>query len=80
MRAPATGSGAPQVAPLKLKGASGVPEPVLVQASGRAADGSAIEGSAAYFSQGSRVFQAVMYAGKNDPDARDTFFSSLRLE
>jgi hypothetical protein len=68
---------APQVAPLKLKGAL---QPVLVTAAGRRADGSAVTGQAAYFAQGTQVFQVVMYAAKPAPDVVETFFSSLKLE
>ncbi len=70
-------AGAPQVAPLKLKGAV---QPVLVTAEGRRADGSAVTGRAAYFAHGTQVFQAVMYSGKLEADAAETFFSSLKLE
>jgi hypothetical protein len=70
-------AGAPQVAPLKLKGAV---QPVLVTAQGRRADGSAVSGQAAYFAQGSQVFQAVMYAATPSPEVVETFFSSLKLE
>lgn len=73
-------AGAPQVVPLKLPGAAGGPAPVLVRAQGRRADGTAVNGQAAYFSQGARVFQVVMYAGKPLPEPADTFFSSLKLE
>ena len=73
-------AGAPQVMPLKLPGAGAGPTPVLVKAQGRRADGTAVNGQAAYFAQGSRVFQVVMYAGKPLPEQAETFFSSLKLE
>ena len=71
---------APQLMPLKLPGAGGGPAPVLVKAQGRRADGTTVNGQAAYFAQGSRVFQVVMYAGKPLPEQAETFFSSLKLE
>ena len=74
-------AGAPQLMPLKLPGAAALaPAPVLVKAQGRRADGTVVNGQAAYFSQGSRVFQVVMYAGKPLPEPAETFFSSLKLE
>ena len=72
-------AGAPQVAPLKLSGAA-VPAPVLVKAQGKRADGSAVSGQAAYFAQGSQVFQVVVYAAKLPPEPAETFFSSLKFE
>ena len=65
-------------AALKLTGlASGA---VLVKATGTRANGQAVSSQAAYFAQGSQVFQAVMYADKITPDAADTFFSGLKFE
>ena len=72
-------AGAPQLMPLKLPGAK-APAPVLVKAQGRRADGTVVSGQAAYFAQGSRVFQVVMYTGKPLPEQAETFFSSLKLE
>ncbi len=66
--------------PLKLPGAAG---PVLlVSAEGVRADGAPIRFSAAYFAQGSQVFQAVMLGATPAPpaEALDTFFSSLRFQ
>ena len=71
--APATPGGA-----FKLTGlASGG---VLVKATGQRANGQAISSQAAYFVQGSQVFQAVMYADKITPDVAETFFSGLKFE
>ena len=53
---------------------------VLVKATGQRANGKAVSSQAAYFAQGSQVFQAVMYADKIAPDAADTFFSGLKFE
>ena len=51
-----------------------------VEAQGQRADGTAVTGQAAYFAQGSQVFQVVMYAPKITPEAAETFFSSLKFE
>lgn len=64
--------------PIKLTGsASGA---VLVKATGQRANGQAVTSHAAYFAQGSQVFQAVMYADKISPDTAETFFSGLKFE
>ena len=73
-------AGAPQLTPLVLKGAAPSPAPVLVKAQGRRADGTAVSGQAAYFAQGTQVFQAVVYAGKLSPDVAETYFASLSFE
>ncbi len=52
---------------------------VRVAATGRRADGAAVQGQALYFSQGTQVFQAVVYADRLAPDTADTFFAGLRL-
>jgi hypothetical protein len=66
--------------PIKVVGAASKPEPRLTLATGQTADGKPVQGRAAYFSSGSQIFQAVMYAPKIAPEAADTFFSSLRLQ
>jgi len=71
-------AGPAQVAPLKLAGAAA--EAVLVKAEGRRADGAAVQGQAAYFVQGSQVFQVVLYADRIAPEVAETFFSSLKFE
>ena len=71
---------ATQIVVLKLPGAASQAPPVLVKAQGRRADGSAVTGQAAYFAQGSQVFQVVLYAGKIPPDVSETFFFSLKFE
>lgn len=69
-----------QPLPLKVPGASpGVPVTRL-QAQGQRADGTAVSGQAAYFAQGSQLFQVVMYAPRIAPEVAETFFSSLKLE
>ena len=65
-------------AAFKLTGlASGA---VMVKAIGQRANGQAVSSQAAYFSQGSQMFQAVIYADKIAPDVADTFFSGLKFE
>ena len=73
-------AGAPKQLPLKLAGAASEPAPVRVIAQGTAPDGSAVTGEAAYFAQGSQVFQVVLYSKQPNPEAADTFFSSLKFE
>lgn len=70
----------PQTRPLKLPGATGLVQ--LVSAEGVRADGAPVRFSAAYFAQGSQVFQAVMLGAASAPpaDAAETFFSSLRFQ
>lgn len=71
--APAAPGGA-----FKLMGlASGA---VMVKATGQRADGQPISSQAAYFAQGSMVFQAVIYADNIAPDVADTFFAGLKFE
>ncbi|SFC08634.1 hypothetical protein SAMN05216344_108170 [Polaromonas sp. OV174] len=72
--------GAAQLRPLKVPGAALQPPAVHVVALGQRADGSAVNGQAAYFAQGSQVFQVVLYAGQIPSDVAETFFSSLKLE
>ena len=72
-----------QMLPLTLPGtAPGTPgTPVTrLQAQGQRADGTAVSGQAAYFAQGSQLFQVVMYAPQIAPEVAETFFSSLKFE
>ena len=71
--APATNAAA-----LKIAGAAG--GAVLVKATGQRANGQAVGSQAAYFVQGTQVFQAVMYADKISVDVAETFFSGLKFE
>ena len=68
------------VRPLKVPGAAAAPAPVLVLASGRRADGSVVQGQAAYFARGAQVVQVVMYAPVISAQAADTFFTSLHFD
>ena len=69
-----------EVVLLKLTGAALQPPAVLIKARGQRADGTAVNGQAAYFVQGTQVFQAVMYAAEVKPEVAETFFSSLKFE
>lgn len=80
MRAAAPAQAQAEAQPLKVVGAGSEPAPRLLQATGQTADGKAVQGHAAYFSSGSLIVQAVMYAPHISPDAADTFFTSLRLQ
>ena len=87
MKAPPVGQrqgtsdkGTTEVLPLKLPGAALQPPAVLVKARGQRADGTAVSGQAAYFVQGSQVFQVVIYAAEISPEVAETFFSSLKFE
>lgn len=62
----------------KLTGSAS--DAVMVGVMGQRASGQAVSSQAAYFAQGSQVFQAVMYADKIAPDVADTFFSGLKFE
>lgn len=78
MKAPPLAAGSSTArAPLKLPGAT---SPVLVSAQGLKADGSGVATRAAYFSQGSQVFQAVIYAPKIDAGVAETFFGGLTFQ
>ena len=87
MKAPPVGQlggifdkGATEVVTWKLPGAALQPPAALVKARGQRADGTAVSGQAAYFVQGSQVFQAVIYAAEIKPEVAETFFSSLKFE
>lgn len=80
MRASSPSESPVESQPLKVIGAGNAPAPRLLLATGQTADGKPVQGRAAYFSSGSQIFQAVMYAPKIAPEAADTFFSSLRLQ
>lgn len=75
MRAPQGGE-----KPFVPPGALGLPASLLVTANGKRADGSAVEGQAAYFARGSQVFQAVVYSDKVQPAWADSFFGGLKFE
>lgn len=60
-------------------GATALPASQRMLATGRGADGSPVQGEAAYFAQGSRVFQAVVYAPALRPEMVQPFFEGLKL-
>jgi hypothetical protein len=66
--------------PFVPNGAMNIPQSVQVIASGKRADGSTVESHAAYFAQGTQVFQAVIYADKLKPEAAEPFFSGLQFQ
>lgn len=68
-----------QATPFRPPGALDLPQSQQVVAAGQRPDGSPVESHAAYFAQGSRVFQAVIYAGRLRPEAADGFFTGLRF-
>ncbi len=72
----ATGS---QAAPFVPPGALALPQSVRVTAEGQRADGSRVQGQAAYFARGTQVFQAVIYAEQIRPEWADAFFGGLRF-
>jgi hypothetical protein len=73
-------SAASREIPFLPRGAQPMGEALQVVASGQRADGSAVEGHAAYFAQGGRVFQAVIYSDKLKPEVAEAFFSGLQFE
>jgi hypothetical protein len=66
--------------PFRPPGALELRQSLQVVASGRRPDGSKVECQAAYFAQGSRVYQAVIYAGQLRPEAVDGFLAGLRFQ
>ncbi len=70
---------APGQAPFVPPGADRLPTSQRVTAAGRRADGSAVQGEAAYFARGSHVFQAVVYGGQLRPEAVQPFFEGLKF-
>ena len=53
---------------------------LMVKATGQRANGQAVSSQAAYFAQGSQVFQAVMYGDQIAPGVAETFFSGIKFE
>jgi hypothetical protein len=62
------------------RGARKLPQSLQVVASGQRADGSKVDSEAAYFARDSRVFQAVIYADRVNPEMAEPFFSALKFE
>lgn len=74
MKAASTAPGAS----LKLAGALNNTQ--VAKAVGQRSSGQAVTSHAAYFAQGSQVYQAVLYGDAITLDVVDTFFSSLKFE
>lgn len=53
---------------------------LLTVAGGQRPDGGAVISQAVYFSQGTQVFQAALYAERPDAEVVQAFFSGLRLK
>lgn len=79
MNAPPLQAGS-QLVPFKLPGAALIPAPALVRSIGQRPDGTAVQGRAAYFAQGTQVFQVVIYGKNISTEVADTFFGSLKLQ
>ena len=73
-------AGSRQPLALKIPGAAAGQPVVRLQALGQRADGVAVSSQAAYFAQGSQLFQVVMYAPQLAPEVAETLFSSLKFE
>lgn len=63
-----------------LKGASVLPPPAQVLASGTRPDGTALTLQAVWFAAGSQVFQAAVVANAANPAAAETYFAGLQLQ
>ncbi len=72
-------AGPPRATPFVPPGALELPGAQRVAAEGRRADGSTVQGEAAYFARGTRVFQAVVYADKLTPAMTQPFFEGLKF-
>jgi len=66
--------------PFVPPGATGLAQSTQFIAAGQRPDGSPVEGHAGYFAKGSRVFQAVVYAGKLKAEMTESFFSGLAFQ
>ena len=66
--------------PLPVAGAGAAVPPLRATASGQRANGRAVQSQMAYFAQGRRVYQAVVYADMLASEATDTFFACLRFK
>ena len=66
--------------PFLLRGASVLPQSVQVAARGTQPDGAAVTLRAVWFTAGTLVYQAAIYADADDLAVADTFFSGIRLQ
>lgn len=65
-------------APLRVAGATPHPSAATLQASGRLADGAAVQEQVALFTKGTRVYQATAVGARLPAQALETFIDSLR--
>jgi hypothetical protein len=73
-------AGTPRAAAFVPPGATPIPGSQRVVAQGQRADGTPVQGEAAYFVRGSRVVQAVVFAPELQPDWVQPFFGGLAFE
>jgi len=66
--------------PFVPPGAVALPASQRIESQGQRSDGSAIRSDAAYFAQGGRLFQAVVFTTEPRPEVLQPFFEGLRLE
>jgi hypothetical protein len=64
--------------PLRVAGATPQAAAVMLRASGRRPDGTAVEEQVALFTKGTRVYQATAVGARLPTEAIETFFDSLR--
>jgi hypothetical protein len=69
-----------EVTPFLPPGAMALGTSAQVRATGQRADGQKVESRAAYFARGGRVFQAVVFADRLNPEFVEPFFQGLRFE
>lgn len=72
-------AGSPRATHFVPTGALDLPGSQRVAAEGRRPDGSTVQGEAAYFARGTRVFQAVVYADRVTPAMAQPFFEGLKF-
>ena len=73
------GATTPQAAPLEIKGMTANEQTARLTIAGRLPDGAAVQESAAFFVKGLRIYQATAIGAKLEPEALDTFFTSLKF-
>src|SRR3954470_3896004 len=66
--------------PYQPRGSLAQPQPVMLRATGRRADGSGAKSQSAYFARGTVVFQAVVFAPGLNAEMTEPFFAGLRFE
>lgn len=63
----------------RMERATDLPQALLVDAAGSAANGQALVLRAAWFARGSEVYAALLYGPALDPEVAEVFFSGLRF-